>query len=108
MPEMTFRAPAVVPPIMLLLDDPLKRIPFEALGRATVPARFVPMKLPATVFPEAPNEMNFTPASTFPEIILLAPAVFPPIVLFGAPSINTPVLFAMAARPARFVPIKFP
>ena len=49
LPEMTLRAPAGVPPIVLL--EPPSIITPSLLPRATVPVTSVPMKSPCTMFP---------------------------------------------------------
>ena len=52
-PEMTFPAPAPVPP-MVLPPAPTTSTPVEPTGLSPlVPAAFVPMQLPWTVFPVA-------------------------------------------------------
>ena len=47
-PEMTLRAAAVVPPIVLACAPVLISTPAYAFGTAAVPAMFKPMKFPAT------------------------------------------------------------
>ncbi len=81
-PEMTFPAPALVPPIVLLDAPDSISIP-AALGTAAVPAALVPIKLPCTVFPLVPGPMIWIPKKAFPEITLRAAAVVPPIRLLN-------------------------
>ena len=68
LPEITLRAPAVIPPIVFaatLTQTPLK------LPRRMVPVASVPMKLPWTKFPVAPEPKMSTPFR-LPEITLAA------------------------------------
>src|SRR4051812_29335410 len=79
LPEMIFRAAAVVPPIVLRLAPAWMFTP-TLLGRATLPDASVPIRLPATrLLAEGGKEIS-TP-SAFPEMTLPAPAVVPPTVL---------------------------
>ena len=43
LPEMTLRAPGVVPPMVVLLTWPDRRMPLVPLGSAAVPAELVPI-----------------------------------------------------------------
>ena len=82
LPEMMFRAAAVVPPTVLsgALES---TTPSPTLPTAWVPETSVPMKLPCTRFPDAPpfGPKMTTPNAPLPEMRLPAPAAVPPIVL---------------------------
>ena len=78
LPEITFRAAAVVPPIVFEL--PKIAIPVVSLPCATVPLASVPMKHPSTVieselmFKPNPFKSRFTvvPRSSFVKKLLIA------------------------------------
>src|SRR4051812_38042268 len=76
LPEMTLRAPALVPPMVLFVEPYSIATPSDPLGTAAVPAAFVPMRLPSTVSPLA--ERNQTPLAWLPEITFPEPAAVPP------------------------------
>src|SRR2546430_655963 len=87
--EMTFRAPGVVPPIVLL--DPETTIPDASFGRPALPTALVPMKLPSTVAPEPLSVMpgpGLEPPWPLPEIRLQAPVQAPPGVVPVVPPIR--------------------
>ena len=54
LPEMTFPAPLVMPPIVLLCAPRLTSTP-TPLGRASVPVMSVPIRFPSTTMPVLPN-----------------------------------------------------
>ena len=99
-PEMTFRAAAVVPPIVLVF--PLIWMPNHLFDTAVVPAAFVPTRLPWTVMLLPMRKM---PRSALPEIRLPSPAFTPPIVLLDAMTLTPSLAFASAAAPATSVPM---
>src|SRR5688500_1953150 len=92
LPEMTFRAAAVVPPIKLLSPDAIMT-PLNGLPRGADPAALVPIKLPATVLlleaikipesvPDGPLARLITRPRTVepptpPKTIPLRPALLP-------------------------------
>ena len=86
LPEMTLRAPAVVPPISVLgaplINTPASLLPASLLGRATVPVESVSIKFPCNRFPAASLPKIRTP-ELWPEMTLRAPGVVPPIRLLG-------------------------
>ena len=104
LPEITLRAPADVPPIVLLLlaVTPMPMV----LPRSLLPVWSVPMKLPSIMFPGPPlSEMP----SLLPEMMLRAAGVRPPMRLLDEPNwIITPSLLPRTASPAMFVPMKLP
>jgi hypothetical protein len=108
---MTFRAAAVVPPIVLFADPKFIKTPSETFATATVPVTSVPMKLPCTRLPERVPPMEI-PGPLLPEMRLRAPGAVPPIVWLeefpDCPSVTTPVPFPMARVPAALVPMKLP
>ena len=55
-----------VPPISLLFDRRVIRMPAPPLPMRTLPPRFVPMRLDTTVLPDDPS--STTPFPPFPEI----------------------------------------
>ena len=104
-PEITLRAPAVVPPTVLFVAKLSMNTPNRLLPSATMPLLSVPMKLPCTRLLVAPLPSIPTP-SLLPEIILRASAVVPPIRLLAAPEMKTPSPeLPSAAVPLAFVPI---
>src|SRR3954464_4821910 len=105
LPEITFRAPAAPPPIVLF-GALLICTPTVRLAIAPVPAALVPIKLPCTLLPEAAEPPAIaTPMVALPEITLPAPDAVPPTVLFGAALIWMPCwAFATAAVPLASVP----
>src|SRR5215211_4166826 len=118
LPEMTLRALAVVPPIVLrcvgdsAADPQHSSTPACVFGMAPVPLAFVPMKLPRIRLSVAPSSTK-TPPLVLPEIRLHAPVQgppgvvpdVPPSVLFVPPSTTTPYDCAIAAVPPAFVPM---
>ena len=66
-PEMTLRAPEVVPPIVFELLE-IKRMPPPALGTAVCPVTSVPMKFPVTRLPKALDPLITRPAPWKPSI----------------------------------------
>ena len=80
LPEIRFRAAGVVPPIVLLAE--LTKMPNTAFSSATVPAMFVPMKLPSTTLPDEPREISM-PSPLLPEIRLHEPVQRPPGVVLA-------------------------
>ena len=79
-PEITLRAPGVMPPMVLLaLAEILIPVP---LPRSADPVRSVPMKLPLHRFPVPPKRA--TPVVLF-EIRLRAAGVVPPMMLLDDP-----------------------
>ena len=106
-PEMTFLAPAVVPPTELLDAVGPMATPELPLPSAADPAAFVPMKLPCTRLANV-LLMIATPASELAEMRFDAAAAVPPIRAFNAPSTTTPLFeFPAPALPVIDVPIKF-
>ena len=78
LPEITFPAPAGVPPTVL--PEVLKKIPTPSpLARAAVPAAVVPMKLPWMTLPSVPRSVITRPIDELPEMTLREAAVVPPI-----------------------------
>ena len=107
-PEMTLRAPDVVPPMTLPLAPVWMNTP-TLFSSSAVPAALVPMKLPWIWLPFVPAPKIITPVLLFPEMTLRAPAVAPPMTLPWAPSkIRTPSKLGKAVRPAALVPMKLP
>src|SRR5207248_9910747 len=95
-PEMTFRAVAVVPPIVFP-DAPTIRTPSDAPGTFAPPEAVRPMKLPSTWLPDAGLPEISRLRMRLPEITLQAPVqappgvvpVVPPTASFG-PRMQTP------------------
>ena len=110
LPEMTFRAAAVVPPTVLLVVPVLRTTPLLPLKSAADPAALVPMKLPATVLPVVPAVLMLTPGPALPEMRLPAPAAVPPMVLLLAPLVTaTPAPpLGIRAVPDTLLPMKLP
>src|SRR4028119_1126293 len=104
-----FPSPAAVGPIALLLAAAVICTPIELLPKGLVPLPATPMKLPRKVLPVAEAPVICTPKPALglllPEMILPAPATLPPIVLLGALSTTTPIVFGKAAVPAALVPM---
>ena len=108
LPEIRFPggAPGVVErPPMTLLEPALMLIPEFGLGKATVPVRSVPIKLPCTLFSKPlPREIPRLLAA----IMLRAASVSPPMEL-AMPSFSTPTpVFPRERVPVTSVPMKFP
>src|SRR3954466_14259482 len=102
LPEMTFRAAAVAPPIVLP-RAPFVTITPKALGSVYRPAASVPMELPVSALPVVPDPVIETPAPELPEITL------PVSVLPLAPlRISIPVPLAFGAVPAAVTPMELP
>src|SRR4051794_24413503 len=78
LPEITFLAAAVVPPIVLLVDPDRIKIPL-LFATAASPAALTPMKLPKTVLEF--DALISTPCTALPEITFPAPEAVPPMVL---------------------------
>ena len=80
LPEITLPAPAPVPPIVLpelLIDTPV------ALPRAAVPVASVPMKLPCTTLPVAPDPVIWMPSP--PKRLITSPSTVLPPALINRP-----------------------
>src|SRR5436190_3614635 len=107
LPEMTLRAAATVPPIVVPGAE-ITSTP-RTLPSAAPPPGVVPMKLPATRFPWPPEIT--TPLSPLPETRLRTPLVVPPIAFSWVPTPATttpsPVLGTALPPPAE-VPMKLP
>ena len=97
LPEMTSRAAAVVPPIVLP-DAPLRRSDADAerWRRAAVPAPSVPMKSPSTRLSSVPGPAMYTPKPALPEMTSRAAVDVPPTVLPEAPSADAHPAVAVA------------
>ena len=114
-PEMTFAAPATVPPITILRasvsfvwlirsPSPTKT-PNPELGNAANPILSTPIKLPETVPLVVPLPMKATPPELFPEITLPAPAAVPPIDTPGEWRTRMPKkAFPASTRPVESTP----
>ena len=100
-------APAIVPPMVLLLLPAASMIPSPPWPRMVDPLGARPMMFPSITTLEAPR--NDTPALKFPEITLPSPAAVPPIVLLVAVDvlIETPTSLPRSF-PLVLVPIRFP
>ena len=85
LPEMTSRAMAVVPPMVLLAAPFWMNTPF-ALGRAFDPVESVPIKSPATTLPDVPESEMIHAVCRLPERTFSEPETVPPIVLLLAPA----------------------
>ena len=81
-PEITFRAPGKVPPIVFPSAPMVTAIP-TLFGMAAAPLASVPMKLPSTELPDAPASEIKTPLPLFPEMTLPSPGAVPPMKLPG-------------------------
>src|SRR5262245_47228794 len=104
---MTLRAPAAVPPTVLLVADEAKTRPV-ALAIAAVPAALVPIRLPWKAVVVAPTML--AAAIALPPMTLPAPvpgvAVRPPIVVLVPLSMRIPSdELPTAAVPAALVPM---
>src|SRR5262249_4195213 len=95
LPEMRVPAPDAVPPMVLL--ELVMLTPEEKLPRSIVPVTSVPMKFPCTRLPVAEEPEIDTPTPLLAEMMLPAPAVVPPMVLFALVR-ETPAL--VLPRPA--------
>ena len=84
-PEITFRAPATVPPTMFPLVWEKMETPFNTLPIARVPVWSVPIRFPCSLFPVVPAPVMDTPLPPLPEIRLPKPIEVPPIVTLSAP-----------------------
>ena len=104
-PEITFPAPAAVPPTSAVFAPLLKFTPERAFGSAAVPAALVPMKFPWIVVFVPPVLM---PQPSFPLITFPAPAVPPPITVPVPPFAMPALLFGIALLPVLPVPMRFP
>ena len=105
-PEITFRAPAAVPPTVLFAVP--RETPWPVFGSAPVPAAFVPIRLPWIVlWPDAVAQKGRNEATPpwFPEMRFPAPGAVPPTRLSRTTA--TPAWpLPTAAVPAAFVPIR--
>ena len=81
LPEMTFLAPTVVPPIVSFEAPELISTPPQALPSAAVPAASVPIRLPWTRIAVTPEPLIQTPKFSLPEMRLPATVAVPPMVL---------------------------
>jgi len=77
LPEMTLRAAAAAPPMVLLEAPAAMRTPSLLFPRSAVPLTSVPMKLPSTSVEAALAEAMWTPKLSLPEMTLPAPAAVP-------------------------------
>ena len=84
LPETTLRAPAVRPPISLLLAPACSWMPSSVLPSAAWPLASVPMKLPATTLFQALAPSRMRPFRPLPESTLRSAVVTPPM-MFRAP-----------------------
>ena len=85
------------------------KIPPARFGSVGRPAESRPRALPSITFPWVSDPKSWMPTEPLPEIRLPAPAVVPPIVLFGALLMMIPSSpFGIAAVPSKFVPILLP
>src|SRR5438876_5782865 len=96
---MTFRAAAVVPPMVLLF--PLIEMPPLRLGTAAAPVTSVPIRLPWTVLLLAlllnTRPVAFVVAVPFPDMTFPAPAAVPPIELQVELEVMPPVVLVAGA-----------
>src|SRR5262249_22323591 len=81
LPDTTFRAAALAPPIVLLFESVIAT-PLLLFGTAPVPAAFVPILLPCTRIDEEPAFTKMPDALfdavPLPEMTFAAPAAVPP------------------------------
>src|SRR5216683_5444136 len=80
-PEITFRAPGAVPPIVLPVADWMT-MPWLKLDTAFVPVTSVPMRFPWMVLPLPEAREMF--ATRLAEMRLPAPSAVPPMLLLDA------------------------
>ena len=106
LPEMMFRAAAVVPPIMAEPVVPSTATPKFWFASAVWPVAVVPIRFPSITEFEALNSQ--TPAYELPAITLPAPVSVPPTLLLVLLSNRTPTAFPRAVAPLAWVPIRFP
>src|SRR5215207_2205897 len=87
LPEMTLRAPALVPPITVLLEFPM-RTPSWALPKSELPLKLVPMRLPSTLLNVEEEPAISAPCWPLSEIVFPCPLEnvlpVPPISAWGA------------------------
>ncbi len=84
-PEMTFRAPATLPPMVMFVALS-SQMPSLPLPRSTVPPASRPMMFPWITWPEPRTQ---TPVSLLPETTFPAPAAVLPIVVFALAADST-------------------
>src|SRR5262249_10898525 len=110
LPEITLPAAEAVPPIVLLVAPESSWMPPNALLRARVPERSVPIQLPAISVPDVP--LTNTPPEPPPllEMKVRAPALVPPMTLpVPAALTSTPwKVFVAATVPVESRPMMFP
>ena len=78
LPEMTLRAPAMLPPTRFAVAPVSISTPVP-LARGVCPETAVPMKSPSTTLPVVPAPVISTPLVELPEMMLRAPVLVPPI-----------------------------
>src|SRR5271157_4080365 len=88
LPELTLRAPGVVPPLVLPVEASSITTPTLALPSAPLPSPFVPIRLRATRVFVAPSRS--TPSPPLSANKLPVPADVPPMVLAGESTMSTP------------------